>query len=162
MKIQNEQLQALQRQAEAKAKKQQAGGLFDALLSEELGSAAAPGQTASGQAPAASTALLGLNGVPPTGTVEETPEGVALAAVAQSIDAMLSGLDEYAGTLSSPQGADLRKAYGILRDMDKTLDALRESTPDLATRHGGMAALLDEISVITRAETVKMNRGDYL
>ena len=160
MKIQNEQLQALQQQAEAKAKKPGAAGVFDALLSEELGATAAPGQTASGQPVSTAAALLGLNGVSPTTSVEVTPES-ALAAVAQSIDAMLSGLDEYADALSSPEG-DLRKAYGILQDMDKNLTALRESSPDLATRHAGMAAMLDEISVIARAETVKMNRGDYL
>jgi hypothetical protein len=162
MKIQNEQLQALQQQTELKSKKQQTNGVFDALLSGELGSAAAPGQQASAQALSASAALLGLNGICPTEAVEEAPENSSFTAMAESIDAMLGGLDEYAKALSSPQGADLRKAYGLLQDMDKNLAALRESSPDLAMRHAGMAALLDEISVIAKAETVKMNRGDYL
>jgi len=162
MKIQNEQLQALQQQTEFKPKKQQTNGVFDALLSGKLGSAAAPGQQASAQALSASVTLLGLNGISPTEAVKEAPENSALMAAAKSIDAMLDGLDEYARTLSSPQGADLRKAYGLLQDMDKNLAALRERSPDLAMRHAGMSALLDEISVIARAETVKMNRGDYL
>ncbi len=162
MKIYNEQLQALQRQTETKPKTGRTEGAFDALLSGELGAAATADQTAPGQRIPSTAALLGLNGISPVGSVAPSPEDAALAAVAQSIDAMLSGLDEYAETLSSPQGADLRKAYGLLRDMDSNLAALRETSPDLAARHGGMAALLDEIAVIARAETVKMNRGDYL
>ncbi|MDL2209410.1 hypothetical protein LJC26_01205 [Desulfovibrio sp. OttesenSCG-928-O18] len=161
MKIQNEQLQALQQQAEVKAKQRQQG-VFDAILSEELGTPASSTQLASGQAAAPTAGLFGLAGVNAASGVQATPEATALAAVAESIDAMLSGLDDYAETLSSSGEADLRKAYGILQNMDKNLAALRESSPDLATRHAGMASLVDEISVITRAETVKLNRGDYL
>ena len=162
MKIQNEQLQALQQQAEIKAKRQQTNGVFDALLSEELGTAAAPGQGATTRPLSVAMPLSGPTGISSLGAVEQTPEGATLAAMAQSIDAMLSGLDEYAETLAAPQGADLRKAYGILQDMEKNLASLRERSPDLATRHAGMSAMLDELSVIARAETVKMNRGDYL
>ncbi len=161
MKIRNEQLQALQQQAEAKAKKPRDAGVFDALLSGELGQTTA-GQPVSGQQAPTAAALLGLGGISPAQSVAATPESAALAAVAQSIDSMLSGLDEYAETLSSPQGADLRKAFGLLRNLDSNLAALREGSPDLADRHAGMAALVEEISVIARAETVKMNRGDYL
>lgn len=161
MKIQNEQLQALQRQAEAR-EKQRREGVFDAILSEELGTAAPSGQLASGQAATSSAALFGLSGVNAASGVSQAPGAAVLSTVAEAIDAMLSGLDDYAEILSSPGGTDLRKAYGILQNMDKTLVALRESSPDLATRHAGMASLVDEIAVITRAETVKLNRGDYL
>lgn len=160
MKISTEQLQALQRQTEIKAKGQRTDGGFDALLSEQLGSAAVPGTAAFGLT-RASTAALGLGGVDPVLSADASPENDSLDAVAESLEAMLGGLDEYAGALSSPQGADLRKAYGILQDMDKSLTALREATPDLAKRHAGMASMLDEIAVITRTERVKMNRGDY-
>ena len=162
MKIQNEQLQALQQQAEIKAKKPGTEDTFDALLSEELGATSAAGQTARGLPAPTMSSLFGLTGVMPSTAVSQTPEEASLAAVAYSIDAMLSGLDQYAEALSSPQGADLRTAYGILRNMDSSLAALRERSPDLVTRHQGMAALVDEIAVIARAETVKMNRGDYL
>ena len=162
MKIRNEQLQALQQQAEAKAKKPRTEGAFDALLSEELGASAAAGRTAAGQPVSAASSLFGLTGISSSEAISQTPEEASLAAVAQSIDAMLSGLDQYAEALSSPQGADLRTAYGILQNMDSSLAALREQSPDLASRHQGMAALVDEIAVMARAETVKMNRGDYL
>lgn len=159
MKIRNEQLQALQQQVEARAKPKQ-GGVFDAILSEELN--AVPGQAVSGQPVLGTGALLGATGVNPLQGVTQTPESTALAMVAESINAMLGELDEYADTLAAPQGADLRKAYGILQGMDRDLAALRETAPDLATRHAGMASMMDEIAVITRAETVKLNRGDYL
>ena len=162
MKIQSEQLQALQQQAEAKKVKTGADGVFDALLAEELSVSAETGQAVPGRAISGSVPLFDLNGIAASQGVADSPEAAALAAVASSIDDMLGGLDEYAETLSSPQGADLRKAFGILQDMDKRLAALRETSPDLVTRHAGMAALVDEISVIARAETVKLNRGDYL
>lgn len=162
MKIQNEQLQALQQLTEAKAKKPSATE-FDALLAGELGETGAASQAVAGQPASALGSLLGLNGiVPATSVAGLSEEDTALAAVAQSIDSMLSGLGEYADALASPQGADLRKAYGILQGLDSNLSALRGQSPDIATRHEGMASLLNEISVITRAETVKLNRGDYL
>ena len=157
MKIQTEQLQALQQQAEARAKPR-AEGVFDAILSEQIGAAHKAGKAAVGQ-PASPAAVFGLEAV---AGVNQSPEAAAFAMVADSIDAMLGNLDEYTDTLSSPQGADLRKAYGILQGMDQNLAALREAAPDLARQHAGMASLVDEIAVITRTETVKLNRGDYL
>lgn len=161
MKVQNEQLQALQQQAEARSK-QRPQGVFDALLAEELGAPASGGQVVSGQPVGPANTLFALTGAAAADGVSQTPETAALSAVAESIDSMLNGLDEYADSLASPGGPDLRKAYGILQDMDKNLAALREGAPDLATRHAGMASMVNEISVIARAETVKLNRGDYL
>ncbi|CAK7056536.1 MAG: hypothetical protein DELT_01252 [Desulfovibrio sp.] len=160
MKIQNEQLQALQQLNEARAKKRPEGA-FDAILSEELGQEGASASAVAGQGISSGAAVLGLSQVDGVTGIAQTGEATALAAVAESIEAMLSGLDEYADALSSPQG-DLKQAFGILQGMDQNIAAIRESSPDLATRHAGMASLLDEISVITRTETVKMNRGDYL
>lgn len=157
MKIQNEQLQALQQQAEARAKPR-AEGAFDAIFAEQLGGAQKTEQALSGQA-LNPTVLLQADS---TEEAASAAESGVLTMVAQSLDTMLGALDEYAGALASPQGADLRKAHGLLRDVDQSLAALDESAPDLATRHAGMASLMDEIRVITRAETVKLNRGDYL
>lgn len=162
MKIQNEQLQALQQQAEAKKARPREEGAFDAILSGELGAAGAAGQALSGRPAPGAGALFGVTGAAPLEDVTQTAETAVLTTVAESINSMLGELDEYAETLAAPQGADLRKAYGLLQGMDRDLAALRETAPDLATRHAGMAALVDEISVITRAETVKLNRGDYL
>lgn len=158
MKIRNEQLQALQQQAEAKAQKRPEG-VFDAILSEELGRESASPLSASGQGSVSGAVFSGLAETDKTSGVAQT-EAAALEAVAESIDSMLSGLDGYAGGLSAP-GADLKQAFGILQGVDESIAALRESAPDLAARHPGMASLLDEIAVITRTETVKMNRGDY-
>lgn len=161
MKIHNEQLQALQQQAEARGKQRQEG-VFDAILSEEL-NVAQPGQTAPAIPMQTSGPLLGAaTDASASQSAMQKPESTVAAMVTDSINAMLGGLDEYAEILAAPQGADLRKAYGILQGMDKDLAALRESAPDLATRHAGLASLVDEISVIAKAETVKLNRGDYL
>ena len=158
MKIHNEQLQALQQQAEARAKPR-AEGVFDAILNGQMTATQQGEQAVPGQPLNPAAALLQVES--PAEAASAVESGV-LAMVSQSIDTMLGSLDEYAETLASPQGADLRKAYGLLRGVDQDLAALSESAPDLATRHAGMASLVDEIAVITRAETVKLNRGDYL
>jgi hypothetical protein len=130
-------------------------------LSEEIGQEGVSSAVTAGQGISSSAALFGVSPVNGITGVAQTEEDAALEAVANSIDAMLTGLDDYAGALAAP-GADLKHTLGLLQGMDQNIAALRESSPDLATRHEGMASLLNKISVITRAETVKMNRGDYL
>ena len=159
MIIRNEQLQALQQQPEVKAKSKGSGSVFDAILSEEIASAS-PKDVSAGEALARN--ISSPVGITPLAEGSSVAGAGMLGAAAQSIDAMLGNLDAYAETLSSPQGADLRKAYGLLQNMGRDLEALRQSTPDLAVRHAGLASLVDELSVIAQAETIKMNRGDYL
>lgn len=158
MKIRNDQLQALQQQNEARARKRP-DGVFDAILAGEIGQDASAG-AAAGRGIAPGAALPELSRVNGIFGVAQAEEAAALEAVAESIDAMLTGLDDYADALAAP-GAELKRAHGILQSVDHTIAAVRERSPDLAARHAGMASLLDELSVITRTETIKMNRGDY-
>lgn len=162
MKIRNDQLQALQQlQGETRVKPGQ-GGEFEALLSEQLGTAQgseafAPQSPLSGGVTAhLSPALLGL----------ETENAAAageldLDQVARSIDGLFTTMDAYAASLSTTEG-DLRGAYSLLQNMSREVRGLREAAPDLGTRHAGLAAMVNELEVLTVTENFKFNRGDYL
>ena len=162
MKISNEQLQALQQITETKGKPKATGGVFDALFSQELAETLKAGESTAAQGVRPAQSVLPPMAAAPGRTGLEAAEIAVLETVTCGIETMLGNLDEYADALANPQGADLRKAYTLLQNLGKDLEELRQNAPDLAARHAGLAALMDEVSIIARAETVKMNRGDYL
>jgi hypothetical protein len=162
MKIRNDELQALQQlQGETRIKPKVGNG-FEALLSEQLGATQDMGEEAGasplmgGLSAQFSPALLGL-----TEDGAKTAGTQSLDEISQSIDGLFTTMDAYAASLSSPEG-DLRNAYSTLQSMSKELKALRESAPDLGTRHAGLDAMVNELEVMTVTETFKFNRGDYL
>ncbi len=164
MKIRNDSLQALQQQGEARAKAKAAETDFTALLERQMDSARiAEGAAAQTQGPGTVPGALspGVTGIAAPLAAEESG-APALEQVSQSIDALLGRLDAYAASLAAPSGPDLRGAYSLLQSMDGDIKALRQSAPDLGSRHAGLAAMVNELAVITTAETVKLNRGDYL
>ncbi len=165
MKIRNDSLQALQRQGEARAKPKAAEGGFDALFAQQLGAAQQAEGAALPQGAGTLPGVLAAEGLSlaPVGAVDaaDAADASTLELVSQSIDGILGKLDAYAASLAAPGEPDLRGAYALLQDMDSSIKNLRETTPDLAARHAGMAAMVNELAVITTAETVKLNRGDY-
>lgn len=162
MKIRNEQLQPLpQQQGETRVKAGRSGE-FESLLSEKLGEArgmeaGASASPLTGGAPAVlSPALMGLaEGGPAAADIPD------LDGVSQSMEGVFSAMEAYAASLSSPEG-DLRGAHSLLQSVERNVKALRESVPDLETRHAGLAAMVNEIEVLTVTENFKFNRGDYL
>ena len=163
MKIRNDSLQALQPQGEARAKPKGPEGVFDALLEQQLGAAQhAEGAAGLPQGAGSVSGMLAADGLGVIATqMADTDEDWPLANVSQSIDGLLGKLDAYAASLAKPGGPDLRGAYALLQDMDSGIKNLRESAPDLGSRHAGLNGMVNELAVITTAETVKLNRGDY-
>ncbi len=164
MKIRNDSLQALQQQGEARAKPKAAESDFTALLAQQMGTAqSTEGQAASAQGPGNVSGALAADVAGLTAaTAVDAADASALGQLSQSIDGILGRLDAYAASLAKPGGPDLRGAYSLLQDMDSDIKTLRQSAPDLGSRHAGLAAMVNELAVITTAETVKLNRGDYL
>jgi hypothetical protein len=162
MKIRNDQLQALQQQQGETRVKPGRGGDFESLLAARIGEAqgteagASASPLTGGLAAHLSPALLGLEE-----DGAEAAGALGLDEVSQSIDGLFTAMDAYAASLSSPEG-DLRGAYALLRNLDRDVKALREAVPDLGTRHAGLAAVVNELEVMTVTEHFKFNRGDYL
>ncbi len=150
MKIQNEQLLALQRQQEAK-KKAPTGNqdLFANMLNEKLGGQTQAGATNQVKVPLAN---------------QLTPAGMLLqpsseARLMERLDHLLNQWENYAGQLESPQNS-LRDIYSSFQSLSQDLKQARE---DVAPETNSILRdVLNEIEVLAETEKIKINRGDYL
>ncbi|MDL2307017.1 hypothetical protein LJC48_03195 [Desulfovibrio sp. OttesenSCG-928-C06] len=171
MKIQNDYIKALQQQAEAQQKPQtgQVGqpGLFDGLLSSQLQHAgtANSGSTMSQNAglmqtdQTAALAVLMQTQASADSTAATSGES---AEAAERIGSLLDQWDQYAAALSGNSGADLRGVYGMLQGMTQNVRELKSSMSGLLEQDPNLAAMVNELDVMTTTETIKFNRGDYI
>ncbi len=174
MKVQNEQLQALQalqRQNEPHRKEKIADG-FDALFSEQLEAGKNAQATGSPVAQSNQPLLTGSLGLLLQASEQlaygktENEEGANdLDMAAVKVGGLLDQWETYAGKLAQAgnnANPDLKSVYSLLQNMGSELKGLRQSMPDLAERNGNLDSLLNELEVLTTTENFKFNRGDYL
>ncbi len=150
MKIQNEQLAALQRQQEAK-KKAPTGNqeLFANMLNEKLG-----GQTATGATNQVKVPLV--NQLTPAGMLLQPSSEARLM---ERLDHLLNQWENYAGQLESPQNS-LRDIYSSFQNLSQDLKQTKEHiAPET---NSILRDVLNEIEVLAETEKIKINRGDYL
>ena len=160
MKIQNDQIQSLQQQGEARVKPKAAEG-FDSLLTGQIGSVqTAENSAAPLSSPVLSPAILSQSGL--VSGIAEDDGQLSLDSISRNLESILGSMDAYAAGLADTSSSDLKGAYGILQDMNRNLQALKEAAPDLGSRHAGLAGMVNELEVFTATETFKFNRGDYL
>ena len=167
MKIRSEHLDALLQQEQTRRKQPADAGGFDELLSQQLGEAGEaqeglpavppPGARAGGVSP---LLLQGVEATAATSAVEEA-DASSVASAADSIGGLLDGWGAYAEELGKSGSGGLRNAYAMLEGLDGQLRSLREQSPDLASRHPGLASLVNDLEVMTTTEKFKFNRGDY-
>lgn len=163
MKISNEQLAAL-KAAEGQKKSQATDEGFAALLGDVLGKAAGP-QSAnlSGANIMPGQFAAPLAGVQGLGNLDEA---TAIQAAGLEMSTMmvnvLSGLDGYTDKLADGSTGSLRDAFSLLEDTTGQLSALRAAFPEMESSHPELAAMANELDVLTTTEKFKFNRGDYL
>jgi len=105
--------------------------------------------------------LSALMGVSSVETVAPAPK--AETAIMEKVENLLDKWDQYAQNLQSGSGAvDLKKAYGVLEDIDGTVQQLKGENPDLAQQHPALQGVVSELEVMAVTERIKFNRGDYL
>lgn len=162
MKITNEQLRALQEAESRRTRTARAGDEFGALFTRQLDAgqsqAAATSEGAAALAP-------GLRSVPLAGLMEQPALSGAQTDAQEAagrMETMFGSLERYAGELARDNGADLRRAYGMLEDMSKQIAGFKARFPDASAEQPEMAALVTEFDVLVTAETFKFNRGDYI
>ncbi len=104
-------------------------------------------------------ALIGTTGV----------EAVAPAApqaektIMDKVESLLDKWDQYAQNLTSAPGqANLKTAYGVLEDIDGSVQQIKGENPDLAQKHPALQGMVSELEVMAVTERIKFNRGDYL
>jgi hypothetical protein len=144
----------------------QTGTAFGDILSQEVAQSAAQ----SGSQTAKSSAVL-----PPPGGLEAlgtllgvqsveatTPATSAENAIMDKVESVLDKWDQYAQNLQGASGqANLKQAYGVLEDIDGTVQQLKSDNPDLAEKYPQLQGMVSELEAMSVTERIKFNRGDY-
>ena len=160
MKIQPDQIRALQNNAPHREAARSAEG-FEALLARQIAE-----EKARESAPAGGTNVLprGLAPVSPTGTVDSpTPENREMGLeIASRMELLFTGMEDYARQLAEDSPGSLRGAYTLLEGTTREIASLKSAYPDMAQGQPDLAALVNELEILSLNETFKFNRGDYL
>ena len=136
---------------------------FGDLLSQEVAKSdtEAPKSSATLPPPGGLGTLSALMGVSSVESVAPAPK--AEKAIMEKVENLLDKWDQYAQNLQSASGAvNLKEAYGVLQDIDGTVQQLKGENPDLAQKHPALQGMVSELEVMAVTERIKFNRGDYL
>ena len=159
MKINNEQLRIMQENELRKT--QQSGkpkGEFGDIFARQLGPVPS----------AASSAGATLLSVQPMAQLQGVEQAAANQGILSSneaatrMDGMFTSFERYAEQIAQGQTGSLREAYNLLQDVSGQIAGFKATFPDAGKNMPELAALLNELDVLTTAETFKFNRGDYV
>jgi hypothetical protein len=164
MKIQTDQLTALQQTTEQSKGTKDSSDAFAALLAQKVGSVTDQTAQTTGLAAPPLSSLTGvdLSGLQTTdaatassGITEEEQS------VMENMDTLLAQWQNYADQLAAGSGGDsLKQAYGVLENIETGVKQLKDDLP--STTSAGLGSLVNELEVMTVTEKIKFNRGDYI
>jgi hypothetical protein len=160
MKINNEQLHAVQESRTQRPATQLADRGFDRLLIREMDGGPARETDSSGRIalPVHLRLSPGLEAGEVSGAGGDIPAFPEEAA--DMVDNVLTELEGYAAQLGRDEAADLRSAFASLRSAQDGINGFRARFPGVS---GGAAEeLINELDVLATTENFKFNRGDYL
>ncbi len=162
MKIQTDQLRALQQAAEQSKGKRDDSDAFAALLAKEVGTEQPARTTGLAAPPLSSLAGLDLSGCQAAEATEATGQFTEQErAVMDNMDTLLAKWENYADKLAAGSGTDsLKQAYGVLENIETGVKQLKDDLPSDA--NAGLGSLVNELEVMTVTEKIKFNRGDYV
>jgi hypothetical protein len=151
MKITPDQLAALQLQQKNAARNTPGEG-FAQALAQELES----------QSPGASSATA-----PAVGPVVRLDQALQAAmlqkpteqTVMDKMNALLSKWEDYSQIIGSEDG-NLRDGYTLLADIRQNIQDVKGDLQKTPVQ--GLAAMVEELDILTTTEEFKFNRGDYL
>ena len=86
---------------------------------------------------------------------------LSLQEASLQVEGLFSDMESYATQLRSDGMGSLREAYTMLQNMSESISRLKENSPGLS-QSPELAALVNELDVLTTTEMFKFNRGDYL
>lgn len=136
---------------------------FGDILAGKVRQSGSDATGAAGQPPV-STSALGVAAMLQTdaaGGVGESSDSER--AVMENMDTLLSEWENYAGELAAEDSeATLRRAYGVLENIESGVKKLKDQWPDLGQDNPALGSLVNELEVMAVTEKIKFNRGDYL
>lgn len=173
MKIHPDQLEGIRQgtseQTGVSGKPRSTGAAFGDFLSQEVArsgeqtakpSATLPPPGGLGQLGALG-ALAATQSAAPVEATTQAPQ--AEKAIMETVENLLDKWDSYAQSLQTPSDtAGLKKAYGVLEDIDGTVKKLKGDNPDLSSQNPALHGMVSELEVMAVTERIKFNRGDYL
>lgn len=136
---------------------------FGDLLNQEV--AKSDTETTKTSAPLPPPGGLGtLSALMGVGNVEAVaPAANAEKAIMEKVENLLDKWDQYAQNLQGGSGAvNLKEAYGVLEDIDGTVQQIKGENPNLAQQSPALQGVVSELEVMAVTERIKFNRGDYL
>ncbi|MGE4535894.1 MAG: hypothetical protein AB7D37_02330 [Desulfovibrio sp.] len=162
MKIQNDQLTALQQTAAKSAGTKDGSDAFAALLAKEVGNGQSIQDSGLTAPPLAGYAALDVSATQGTDAAEASGQlSEEEQAVMKNMDSLLAKWEDYADQLASGSGGDsLKQAYGVLENIETGVKQLKDDLPSDANT--GLGSLVNELEVMTVTEKIKFNRGDYI
>lgn len=168
MKIQTDQLSGLTQSKEASSKATSPSEAFASILAKEVdGSAtqetglAAP-VLLSPYGPLHIDGTQGVEAVDATDATEAaTPASEEELAAMNTMNTLLRQWEDYADQLAGGAGGDsLKKAYGVLTDIESGVKQLKDGLS--GTTGSGLGSMVNELEVMATTEKIKFNRGDYV
>jgi hypothetical protein len=165
MKIHPDQLEGIRSDQTTRTDRgTQTGTAFGDILSQEVAETQSGTQTAKSIASLPSpggldalSALFGMQSVEAT-----TPATKAETAIMDTVESVLDKWDQYAQNLQGASGeANLKQAYGVLEDIDGTVQQIKSDNPDLAEKYPALQGMVSDLEAMTVTERIKLNRGDY-
>lgn len=170
MKIHPDQLEGIRAdQTGQTGKPRSTGTAFGDLLTQEVSrTGLEPARPAATLPPPGGLGPLGaLGAIAATQGVEAveatTPAPKAEKAIMETVETLLDKWDVYASNLQGAPGeASLKRAYGVLDDIDGSVRKLKGDHPDLSGMSPALQGMVSELEVMAVTERIKFNRGDYL
>ena len=161
MKIRPEQLEALKQQETSRTRPRPGSQEFEDMLAQEVERSGTSEGTERAAAPppgAGIAPLLSVEGVSQVEPVRKTEHEVM-----EHLDSVLAKWEDYADHLhDGGQETGLKRAYGVLENISSEVSELKETAGVLGEADPGLKSMVDELEIMTVAERIKFNRGDYI
>ncbi len=160
MKINPDQIEALQQQQQqANKTKKVNGAAFGDVLNQEA-------QQVAGKQNSSTPTVPGLQSINPLLQMQQVasvqPPAVDEGEFIGKIENVFGQMEDYTKQLSSSDQGGLKSAYKTLEGVQGGVDSLKQDWPGLASENPELHSIVNELDVMARTEQIKFNRGDYV
>lgn len=168
MKIQTDQLSGLTQSNEASSKASSASEAFASILAKEVDGSSTQETGLAAPVLLSTYGTLNIDGTQGVdaadatdATEAATPASEEELAAMNTMNTLLSQWEDYADQLAGGASGDsLKKAYGVLTDIESGVQQLKDG---LSTTTGsGLGSMVNELEVMATTEKIKFDRGDYV
>ncbi len=159
MEIRSDYLESLLRQEQTSRTASTGKEGFGELLSQEIGRAAAPAESATPLPPGTGALIADPAVVADADGYGLSGDDGLLRSLVGRTSGLLDAWDSYTATLES---GGVRNAWNILSGMEPALRSVRTALDGMPNADAGLRSVINELEVLNATERFKFNRGDYV